>query len=116
MIWFTRNKGRFNNVLVKEYHVVNLIKAVVSMSGSFSKGVMSNNMNEFLILKAFLVKAHHSKAPLIKQVDWHPPPCGWTKCNVDGASRGNPGHASGSGLFRGHMGSYIGGFCAYFGT
>jgi ribonuclease HI len=31
---------------------------------------------------------------------WHPPLLNWFKCNIDGASSGNPSNASGGGVFR----------------
>lgn len=57
-------------------------------------------MVDFVILKSFKVDAHASKAPLIKQVDWHPPLIGWIKCNTDDTTKGNPGYSIGGGLFR----------------
>ena len=35
---------------------------------------------------------------------WHPPPQGYMKCNIDGASKGNPGIASYGGVIRGDKG------------
>ena len=43
-------------------------------------------------------------------VQWFPPPEGWSKLNVDGASKGNPGPAGAGGLLRGPYGNWIRGF------
>ncbi|KAH0730567.1 hypothetical protein KY290_001567 [Solanum tuberosum] len=42
-----------------------------------------------------------------KWVRWFPPPCGWWKCNTDGASRGNPGPSSAAFCVRNHHGDII---------
>uniref|UniRef100_M1D7E5 Reverse transcriptase n=1 Tax=Solanum tuberosum TaxID=4113 RepID=M1D7E5_SOLTU len=39
-----------------------------------------------------------------KWVRWYPPPCGWWKCNTNGASRGNPGPSSAAFCVRNHEG------------
>ena len=38
------------------------------------------------------------------------------KMNQDGASKGNPGHAGGGGTIRDHLGKWITGFSANFGS
>jgi len=43
-------------------------------------------------------------------IQWFPPPEGWVKLNVDGASKGNPGLAGAGGLLRGQYGNWIRGF------
>lgn len=60
-----------------------MIYAVVSYIGSL---LMANSINEFLILRCFSVAGHPDKAPLIKQIIWYPPLCGWIKCNTDGVA------------------------------
>jgi hypothetical protein len=50
-------------------------------------------MTEFVILKAFNVKIHPSKAYKIKKILWYSPLIFWTKCNSDGAARGSLGNA-----------------------
>lgn len=41
---------------------------------------------------------------------WTPPPLGWIKLNTDGVSKGNPGPASGGGLFRDPSGTFLSAF------
>jgi len=43
-------------------------------------------------------------------VSWSAPPPGWVLVNTDGASKGNPGPAGGSGVIRGERGEWIVGF------
>lgn len=39
---------------------------------------------------------------MIKEVLWNPPKINWLKCNIDGASNGNPGISACRGIFRNH--------------
>ena len=43
-------------------------------------------------------------------IKWEKPPTGWFKVNTDGASRGNPGLATASGVLRDENGSWLCGF------
>lgn len=43
-------------------------------------------------------------------VAWRKPPKQVLKLNVDGAARGNPGHAGGGGLIRDSKGQFVAGF------
>jgi ribonuclease HI len=49
----------------------------------------------------------HPRTPILKEVLWQPPLLKWTKCNIDGASNGNPGNASCGGIFRNHAADFI---------
>lgn len=103
-IWYCR----YQNIQLRS--AINRICAATSFSGNISKGCMYFVMDEFLILKAFKVNIHPCKAPIIKQVDWHPPFVGWIKCNSDGASRGNPGISACGVIFRYKKGVILGCF------
>ncbi|GAU26475.1 hypothetical protein TSUD_294430 [Trifolium subterraneum] len=48
-----------------------------------------------------------SKAPVTKEVIWHPPIPNWIKCNIDGASKGNPGISSCGGIFRNNAADFM---------
>lgn len=115
-IWFCRNQHRFHNKLISSDFIRNSILTATSMSGNYSKGIMSSSMIEFVIMKSFRVNGHLSKAPSIRQVDWFPPLSGWVKANSDGAARGSPGYASGAGLFRDSNGNFLGFFLNFFGV
>ena len=48
-------------------------------------------------------------------IKWEVPPHGWMKMNLDGASKGNPGHAGGGGTIGDNLGKWIRSFSANFG-
>lgn len=105
--------------ILRQYHsnmlLVWLISATSSLSGKLSVDNISNSIDDFRILKLFAVKVHVSKSPKIIEVCRHPPLREWTKCNSDGASRGNPGHAFCGGIFRASGGEILGCFFNYIG-
>ncbi|GAU32660.1 hypothetical protein TSUD_218370 [Trifolium subterraneum] len=72
--------------------------------------VVQEPTQEFVILKAFNVSVHHPKAPVIKEILWHPPLYNWIKCNTDGAALDSPGLASCGGIFRDYTANFLGGF------
>lgn len=114
-IWFARNQLRFNNQSMTVSSIRHLISASVAMSGNLSLGKSSSLMLEFQLLKSFHVSIHHPKAPQVIQVNWYKPPCGWFKCNSDGASRGNPGLSAYGGIFRDSSGAILGCFYDFIG-
>ena len=61
-------------------------------------------MEEFVILKAFRISIHPPKAPIIKEVVWHPPVVNWLKVNTDGAVTKSPHKAACGGIFRSSKG------------
>lgn len=65
-------KRRFEDYGIPFPRAINIISSSVGLSGRFSKGAMSSSIDEFLILKCFLVGGHPPKAPMIKQVIWTP--------------------------------------------
>ena len=71
---------------------------------------------EVTIIRRFFIKGHprrsHSPIPVI----WQPPKIGWFKVNIDGAALGSPGPAAGGGIFRNHLGDFIGGFSVSLGS
>ncbi|KAK2417490.1 hypothetical protein QL285_039786 [Trifolium repens] len=101
-IWTARNQARFNNKLTNWKSSISLIIANTSLSGNNSKNVSSNSIRDFIILKHFNVTTHHPRTPVIKEILWQPPLINWVKCNIDGASKGNPGLAGCGGVFRNH--------------
>jgi hypothetical protein len=58
----------------------------------------------------FRISIHHPRPSFLKEVLWHPPLINWYKCNIDGASCGNPGNASCGGIFRNHDAEFVYGF------
>jgi hypothetical protein len=58
-------------------------------------------MTEFVILKVLRINIHPPKAPVIKEVIWHPPIVNWLKVNTDGAVTKSPQKASSEGFKKG---------------
>lgn len=114
-IWFCRNKLKFENITILVKSAIHRIIVDTSLSGNSSKGHMSASIDELAILKLFSVKGRLSRAPVIKQINWQPPLCGWNKCNSDGATRGLPRHAASGGIFRDTSAAILGCFDSYIG-
>ena len=76
---------------------------------------MHSSMIEFMILRNFFIKGHPRKTFDPIPVTWQPPQIGWFKVNVDGAALGSLGIAAGGGIFRNHVGDFIGGFAVSLG-
>jgi hypothetical protein len=109
-IWYVRNQARFNSNLISWRSAISLIIANTSLTGNHSKKISSNSIRDFSFLKLFNISIHHPRAPFLKEVLWHPPLMNWYKCNIDGASNGNPGNASCGGIFRNFASDFIYGF------
>jgi ribonuclease HI len=109
-IWFVRNQARFNNNLISWRSAISLIIANTSLTGNHTKKISSNSIRDFSFLKLFKISIHHPRAPILKEVLWHPPLLNWIKCNIDGASNGNPGNASCGRIFRNFVSDFIYGF------
>jgi ribonuclease HI len=86
------------------------------MSGNNTCKTSSNSMRDFSFLKAFRISIHHSRPNILKEVLWQPPLLTWLKCNIDGASCGNPGIAACGGIFRDHNANFVYGFAEPLGT
>lgn len=115
MIWHCRNSSRFQNQHLQLSTAINMIFASASLSGNLSKGHTSSSMDDFVLLKFFVVHGHPNRAPTITQVDWLPPTYGWLKCNTDGAAKGSPSQARGGGIFSDKSVAVLGCFALYFG-
>jgi ribonuclease HI len=109
-IWIVRNKARFNDTMINWRSAVSMIIVNTAMSGNNTKKLSSNSIRDFTFLKSFKITIHHPKATYLKEVYWHPPLINWLKCNIDGASSGNPGNAACGGIFRNHESDFVYGF------
>jgi ribonuclease HI len=116
LIWRCRNNIRFNDIQPSFPRDLIYLKSLIHQAASHSKGHMFSSIHEFAIIKHFGVICHHPPAPSIKQVNWLRPPSNWVKCNTDGASRGSPGASACGGIFRGHLGTFLGAFSANIGV
>jgi hypothetical protein len=99
-IWLARNQSRFNNSFISWQSAISLIISNTALSGNNTKKSSSNSIRDFSFLKFFGITIHHPLAMVIKEIILQPPLVSWIKCNIDGASSGNPGIASCGGVFR----------------
>ncbi|GAU28980.1 hypothetical protein TSUD_391800 [Trifolium subterraneum] len=109
-IWFARNEARFNNKSISWRSTISLIIANTSLTGNNTCKPSSNSIRDFTFLKLFRISIKHPKTPIIKEVCWKSPLINWTKCNIDGATCGNPGFASCGGIFRNFTADFVYGF------
>jgi hypothetical protein len=100
IIWFVRNQARFNNKIISWNSAISLIIANISLSGNNTCKASSNSIRDFVFLKLFRISIHHPKPSFLKEIIWQPQLFSWKKCNIDGASCGNPGFASCGGVYR----------------
>jgi ribonuclease HI len=115
LVWKCRNNIRFNDISPNFLRDMNFLKGLICQAASHSKGHMFSSIHEFSIIKYFGIDCHPPPPPSIKEVTWLRPPYNWVKCNTDGASRGSPGASACGGLFRNHLGEFIGAFSANIG-
>jgi hypothetical protein len=109
-LWLARNQARFNNTYIPWQSAISLIIANTSLSGNNTGKTSSNSIRDFSFLKMFRISIHHPRPSFLKEVLWHPPLINWYKCNIDGASCGNPGNASCGAIFRYHDAEFVYGF------
>jgi hypothetical protein len=105
-----RNKARFNDINTTWMAAISMIIFSTAMSGNNTKKLASNSIHDFTFLNCFKIQIHQPKTTFTKEVYWHPPLMNWFKCNIDGASNGNPGNAACGGIFRNHNADFIYGF------
>jgi ribonuclease HI len=106
-IWFVRNQARFHDKIITWRSAIAMIISNTSLSGNTTTKYSSNSIRDFNFLKLFRVIVHQPKIPVLKEVCWEPPVLNWIKCNIDGASNGNPGLSSCGGIFRDHEANFI---------
>jgi ribonuclease HI len=100
VVWTARNQARFHNRLISWRNGISLLSASTMIVGNNTAKVSSNAIRDFSFLKKFQITIHSPKIPTLKEVIWKPPMVNWYKCNIDGASSGNPGNAACGGVFR----------------
>jgi hypothetical protein len=116
VIWLARNQSRFNNTFISWQSVISMIITNTALSGNNTKKTSSNSIRDFSFLKLFGITIHHPRAMVVKEIIWQPPLGSWIKCNIDGASNGNPGNASCGGVFRNSDSDFISAFAETVGS
>lgn len=115
IIWFSRNKLKFEDKRITIRATISIIKASIILSGNLAKHTIYSSTEEAKIIELFGIKGHPGKAPSMIGVDWIPPIPGWIKVNTDGASKGSPGHASAGSIFRDKSGAILRCFAEFYG-
>jgi ribonuclease HI len=115
-LWFVRNQARFSNVHIPWKQAVSLITAATYLSGHNTLKTSTNSIRDFSFMKQFRISLHPSHPTTLREVLWLPPMTNWIKCNIDGASCGNPGNASCGGVFRNNEAEFIYGFAEFLGV
>jgi hypothetical protein len=106
-IWSARNQVRFNNKRISLPTAISLIIANTCLFGNNTTKVVSNSIRDFSILEFFKINIDNQNSPSVKEILWQPPLFNWVKCNIDGASKGNPGCSSCGGIFRNHAADFM---------
>jgi len=89
---------------------INMIISGTAMTGNNSNCAANSSISDFVLLEAFSVKLNVGNAPRIKEILWQPPVFNWIKCNIDGASLGNPGPSSCGRIYRNNKAEFLGAF------
>jgi ribonuclease HI len=109
-IWTVRNEARFNDNHISWRSAISMIISSTCLAGNSTCKPSSKSLRDFTFLKKFRISIHQPKVPILREVCWTPPLMSWLKCNIDGASNGNPGIAACGGIFRNHDAEFIYGF------
>jgi len=88
MIWRMMNHTRFQQC-ISMVCIIHLVKDCIRILGNRSKKRMSNQMDDFTVLKFFGISTRLGKVYVPVQVYSNFPHVGWTKVNIDGAAQGS---------------------------
>ncbi|CAL1382868.1 unnamed protein product [Linum trigynum] len=106
-IWRNRNEGVFHG-LSKTLSAPTLVQSIRIKAKLWFRAWNSTRLGP----------GRKKLAPqrTLSQIGWKPPPPGWLKLNVDGASNNPKGIAGEGGLLRDTSSSWVGGFVVSLGT
>lgn len=107
-IWWARNLLRFSSNSASIHSAKIRIHSLVAMSGNVSNGKCLPS--DFSFLDSFPVSYHCRRVKDISIVLWKPSTAPWLKVNTDGSIIG--GYAACGGLFKDHLGMFLGAFHA----
>ena len=114
-LWFFRNKTKFTQVKTNLGYLFVKLKIWVKDLCSLLYGKSCYNNYEKNFMSALGIKYLTSKSLTCLVICWSPPAMPYAKLNVDGASKGNPGHSGGGGVIRSSTGKILFAFHNYYG-
>lgn len=85
------------------------MQAHIQLLDSLCPGFV-NSSSTTTILDNLGIRPHFLNVPKIQTVIWYPPMRPWIKVYTDGLSKGKPNLAASGGVFRNHVGEFIGYF------
>jgi ribonuclease HI len=105
-IWWARNNIRFSSTTPTLHSVQVRVHALIGLSGGLSSGKCI--AADAPILDLFRVPHHQRNVKELMMVCWKPPSAPWVKVNTDGSVLVSSGACGG--LFRNHLGTFLGAF------
>ncbi|XP_061999298.1 uncharacterized protein LOC133716631 [Rosa rugosa] len=114
-LWNARNSIRFDERCLTVDYLIHSIKLQIREVDSWGFGIMRNSVDELCIFSALGISGRASRTHQIHEVNWLAPCAFQLKVNTDGAARGTPGLAGYGGIFRDHLGNFMGCFASSMG-
>ena len=111
-IWLARNAIQFSSSPISLHHTLEKISTLVTMSGLHSTG--NCVVDDVALLNSLRIPPSYRRVKDIVPVTWQPPSITWVKANTDGSVIGS--NSSCGGLFRDHLGAFLGGFSSNIGV
>jgi len=111
-IWLSRNTLRFYLNKASLHAAKVRVHSLIGMSGNLSVGKSVTSYSS--LVDSFSVSYHHRQIREVLSVKWKTPSTPWLKVNTDGSVIGI--NDACGGLFRDHLGSFLGAFTCNLGT
>ena len=115
-IWKARCSAKLGGKTVGLSHIIFNLNLWIKDFVPLLKGLKYKGAVERSILGSLNIEGVEPVSDKSFAVHWCRPMAGCFKLNVDGASRGNPGHSGGGGIIRNHRGEMIKAFSNYYGV
>ena len=113
-IWKERCSNRYGNILGSINKIITMLDLWIKDLAWLLKEIPCRNEKEIKVLHNLQLHNIQYKFTICKIIYWKRPPHQHFKLNVDGASKGNPGHSGGGGLIRDDAGRFVVGFSHYY--
>ncbi|KAK1305448.1 hypothetical protein QJS10_CPB11g02393 [Acorus calamus] len=109
-IWKARNDAKFNGNPPNTPHIINNIRRSMRDAFSIHGSKWQLDPQSIRLVNSLGIPSTPTPPTPPIEVKWIKPKPPWIKCNIDGASKGNPGPSGAGGLFRDHNGRFLLGF------